>query len=118
MNEMTFQRMTSAPIIFEIFDISVDPEVPYVLTGKTVMFTVKSREDVVDNDDAALISHKITVHIDALNGITGFTPTTEEQAIPVGKYKADICIFDGTGVKLNSDRIALNIVDVVGKEIT
>jgi hypothetical protein len=117
MTEMTIQRMTSAPIVIEIVDTSVTPEAPYNLTGKTVMLTVKTREDVADNDETALIRHQITEHTDAINGLTGFVPTEDEQQIPAGSYIADICVFDGDGLKLNSDRINLSVIDVTGKTI-
>lgn len=109
------QRLVAAPIEIEVYDTSVTPEVPYDLTGKSVKFTVKNKEDNADNDDAALIAKVITVHSDPTNGLTEFTPSESEREIAAGIYKADIKIFDGATLEMQSDRFDFKVIDIVGK---
>jgi hypothetical protein len=115
MSMMKMQRMVNAPISIEIYDTNATPEVPYNLTGLSVKFTVKQKSDVADNDDAALIKRIITVHTDAVNGLTSFTPDETERLIPVGVYKADIKLFN-EAVDLNCETFDLQVIDVTGKE--
>ena len=116
MVKMIMQRMVSAPIDLEIYDTNITPEVPYDLTGLSVKFTVKKKDDISDSDDAALISHIITVHTDAESGLTSFVPTEAERAIAAGFYKADIKLFNGAALELNSDTFELQVIDIIGKE--
>lgn len=68
------------------------------LTGATVYFTAKTDYDDDMTDTSALIKKDITVHDDALNGISRLTLTSDETTIPTGKYKCDVHVktADGT----------------------
>ncbi len=112
------QRLVAAPIDIEIYDTSVTPEVPYNLTGKSVKLTVKNKSDSTDGDESALIKKVITVHTDALNGLTGFTPDETERSIASGIYKADIKVFDGASLEMQSDIFDFKVIDIVGKTKT
>ena len=92
---------------------------PYDLTGKTVFFTVKSRNDHTDNDDASLITKDITEHTDEENGITVLELNTEQTDITVGDYRWDIRIYKADPlVQLNTKSGFCEIEDVTTKRIS
>jgi hypothetical protein len=89
----------------------------YPLTGLTVFFTVKKVNDNADNDLGALITKNITVHTDALGGITTLILTAADTLIPIGEYKADFKIYSGAGINLNTTTFPVKVIDIVTKRI-
>jgi len=92
---------------------------PYDLTGKTVLFTVKKMNDTtVDITDAtALIKTTATNVAPFTSGVTTLTILEASTNIPVGEYKADIRIYSGLGVKLNSETFTVSVIDIVTRRI-
>jgi hypothetical protein len=66
---------------------------PYNLTGKTLFFTVKELTDYDETDSSALIQKDVSVHTDAVNGITVVSLDKTETDVEVGIYKWDIKIY-------------------------
>lgn len=90
--------------------------IPYDLTGKTIMFTVKYQDDVLDNDTTAIIQKNITSHSDPTNGTTVITLTAVDTAIAIGDYKYDIRIYQASPeLILNSDAGQFVVTDIVTK---
>lgn len=89
---------------------------PIDITGAIVYFTVKKSH--YDPDDKAVIRKVITNHIDAANGITGFTIEYEDTAnLKLGSYYFDIrIVFPGEQVTtvLNS---TLKLLPEVTKDV-
>jgi hypothetical protein len=92
---------------------------PYDLTGKTVFFTIKRINDnTVDITDATALIKATTTHtVPHTSGITTLTLTDIQTAISVGEYKADIRIYNGLGVKLNSESFIASVKDIVTRRI-
>ena len=115
MEKLTIQKGNPYTGLITIKDSADDP---YDLTGKTVFFTIKSRNDYTDNDDAALITADITEHTDDENGITVLELTTEQTDIAVGDYRWDLRIYRiDPLVQLNSKSGICIIEDIVTKRI-
>jgi hypothetical protein len=91
--------------------------VAYPLTGLTVFFTVKKTNDVTADDLGALITKNITVHTDAINGITTLILSEVQTNIAVGDYKADFKIYSGAGINLNTTTFTVSVIDIVTKRI-
>lgn len=92
---------------------------PYDLTGKTVLFTVKKVSDTsTDITDATALIKTTTTHVAPhTSGITTLSLSETETNIPLGEYKADIRIYSGLGVKLNSETFTTRVVDIVTRRI-
>ena len=90
---------------------------PYPLTGKTILATVKRIDDVADNDDDALITKDITEHTDGDGGISTIDFTALQTTVPCDRYKYDVRIYED-GVQLNTDTAYIDIVDIVTKRTT
>lgn len=87
---------------------------PYSLTGKTVLFTVKSKTDYTDDDSDALITKSITEHTSPSTGVTTLSLTAEETNIARGTYKGDLRIY-AESVQVNSDTFDVKVSDIVTK---
>jgi len=74
---------------------------PIDITGYTVYFTVKEKEDETVDDSNALIQVDVTSHLDPVNGKTNINLTNIQTNIPVGKYVYDIQWKD-TGGKIKT----------------
>lgn len=70
------------------------------LTGCTVYFTVKSDYDEDTTDASAVISKDITVHDDAINGISRLTLTSADTDKPAGNYLCDIHVKETASGKV------------------
>lgn len=114
MNIITIQKGNPYAAVITITSNGV----AYNLTGKTVFFTMKKVNDKADNDDGALIKQSITVHTDAVGGITTLVLTDIQTNIAVGEYKADFRIYSVAGVKLNTKTFPAVIEDIVTKRIS
>lgn len=93
----------------------------YSLVGKTVFFTVKHLSDTADNDTSAIITKNITVHTDALGGITTLSLTAAQTNQVTGQYKYDFRIYwesESVVYKINSDTGFCYITDIVTKRTT
>jgi hypothetical protein len=92
---------------------------PYDLSGKTVLFTVKKINDnTIDALDTTALIKSTTSHVAPdTNGITTLTLSEINTNIPVGEYKADIRIYSGLGIKLNSETFTVAVVDIVTRRI-
>lgn len=90
------------------------------ITGYTVFFTVKLREDLYDTDDTnAKISKKITVHSDPTNGETTIKLTSTDTAISSNaEYYYDIQLKSSTGDISSIDRGNFVITEDVTKRIS
>lgn len=87
----------------------------YNLTGLKVLFTVKTKQDFLDDDSEALITQDITVHTNAAGGITTLSLSASQTNIGKGFYKADIRIYSSGGTQLNSDTFDCVVKDIVTK---
>lgn len=63
---------------------------PFDITGYTVFFTVKVKDDSSADDSDALIQKTITDFDDAVNGLASIELTGEDTRIDPGKYRYDI----------------------------
>jgi hypothetical protein len=118
MTEMeTIQIQQNVPYSLELTveDNSVDPAVPYDLTGRTVFISVKELNDERQDDTEALISSAIAVHTNPLLGETTWTLTAAQTYIPVKTYKVDVRIYTNAAEFLNSDTFNIEIVKIVTK---
>lgn len=82
--------------------------VPYVLTGKTISFTVKAPSDNSNNDNKALIKKDWNSHTDAIKGISRLELTRQETNIPAGNYVYDFKI-DGINTQAG-DVVVTNVI--------
>ena len=92
---------------------------PYDLTGKVVLFTVKKMNDTSTDitDSTALIKSTTTHSAPPTAGITVLSLTAANTNISVGEYKADVRIYSGLGVKLNSETFTVSVKDIVTRRI-
>lgn len=91
----------------------------YDLTGKTIFFTVKNIDDVADNDTAAVIKKDITVHTNAVGGITTLSLSAVETDIALGDFKYDIKIYQAVPlIDLNSEKGICQVTDKVTERIS
>lgn len=91
---------------------------PYDLTGITVYFTAKKKNDNTDDDTLAVISVKITVHTDPTNGITTLVLDTTQTDVALGCYKCDFRLYKAGVLQTNTTTFYCDVVDVVTKENT
>jgi hypothetical protein len=116
MSRMTIQKGNpySATIT-----ITNSDSTPYDLTGKTVLFTVKKMNDTSTDitDSTALIKATAVHSIPLTSGITTISISEANTNIPIGEYKADIRIYSGLGVKLNSESFSVAVVDIITRRI-
>jgi len=98
-------------------DDSVDPAVPLIITGKTVFISVKEKNDYTLDDTTALMSVKITVHVDPTNGETLWEQTAAETLIKLGKYKADIRVYTDPTDFTNTQTFDVVVVPVVTRRL-
>jgi hypothetical protein len=105
--------------ILQVYDASVSPRVAYDLTGKTIFFTVKHRDDISTDDTLAVITKTITVHTDPVAGTSSLELTAVQTAIAAGDYKYDIRIYDDDPlIQMNSVQGLCEVVDIVTKRIS
>ena len=90
--------------------------VPLDLTGRTVFFTVKNRDDYSDDDALALITETITVHSDPTNGITTCPLSAVQTDIEAKIYKADVRVY-GEGFQSNTVSFYVEVEEIVTKRI-
>jgi len=98
-------------------DDSVDPTIPLVITGKTVFISVKEKNDYSLDDSSAVITTKITVHVDSANGVTLWEQTAVETLVATKKYKADIRVYTDPTDFINTQTIDVDVVPVVTRRI-
>jgi hypothetical protein len=89
---------------------------PYDLTGITVFFTAKKKNDNTDNDALAVISEKITVHTDPTNGITTLELDTTQTDVALGCYKCDFRLYKAGVLQTNTTTFYADVVDIVTKK--
>lgn len=106
-----------ASIELTLEDISVDPAVPIDLTGKTVFISVKKLNDFRLDDTEALISSSIVAHTDPTAGETTWDLTAAETLIPIGRYKADVRVYNDLTDFDNSVTFYINVVPVVTRRL-
>jgi len=112
MGEIKIQKGVRNLKSIKVWDNRVSPKVALDLTDKTVYITVKTREDKSSTDDAALIKTDITVHTDAVNGITLWDLSAANSNVATGNYKGDIKIKE---LELVTERFDVKVEDVVTK---
>jgi hypothetical protein len=114
-NKLTIQKGNPYTAVLTFTDSA---GVAYDLTGKTVFFTVKNKEDEEDDDSDALITKNITVHTNAAGGITTLELTALQTDITVGDYEYDLRVYDDSPlVQMNSLSGVCEVRDVVTKRI-
>ena len=91
---------------------------PIDITGYTVFFTVKRRNDYTSNDDLALIQKTVTSHTDAANGISDVVLSPVDTAIEVSIYKYDFQFKTPTGDISTVEIGEYEILDDVTKRTT
>lgn len=89
---------------------------PYDLTGITVYFTAKKKNDNTDDDTLAVISEKITVHTDPTNGITTLVLDTTQTDVALGCYKCDLRLHKAGVLQTNTTIFYADVVPIVTKE--
>lgn len=67
------------------------------ITGYTVFFTVKRKQDISKDDSVAVIQKDVTSHTDPVNGATEIVLSSSDTAIGEGSYIYDIQTNDGSG---------------------
>ena len=82
------------------------------LTGRTVFFTVKRKNDYSDDDEDAVISKEVTEHTDPTNGKTAISLTATQTDVDRGIYKADIRVY-GEGLQRNTEQFYVEIIEVI-----
>ena len=70
---------------------------PVSLVGATLYFTVKRKPDDDETDAKAIISKKVTSHVDAVGGITKIELTVSDTTKPPRDYRFDVQIKDSSG---------------------
>ena len=87
---------------------------PYDLTDKIILFTVKKLSDKTRNDDLAVIKGSILTHTDPELGKTLLEINEQDTNIPAGLYKGDFRIYrDTPHVKLNTRVFDVLVENVV-----
>jgi hypothetical protein len=84
------------------------------LTGRTVFFSVKRKNDSSEDDESAVISKNITSHSDPTAGQTVIALTAEDTDTPKGIYVADIRVY-GEGLQRNTTHFFIEIEETVTK---
>ena len=116
-NNIQIQRGVPIDITLSITDDTTTPISALNLTGKTVFISVKDLSDNADNDNAAFITDKITVHSAPLLGQTEWSLTATDTRIPLGRYKGDVRVYTNANEYINTEIFHLLVVDVVTKRI-
>lgn len=110
--KLTLQRGNPVTKTITFTDVNGDP---YDLTGLTVLFTVKHKNDLAQNDDDALIVIDIDTHTDEENGITELELSETDTDIPIGTYKWDLRLYSYGTLQVNTDKGICEVVEVVTK---
>jgi hypothetical protein len=118
MDTVHIQRGVPFNATITISEDSVTPAVALNLTGLIVFISIKTLQDYLDDDTAAVISSKISSHTNAVNGITEWSLTAIQTLIPVGRYKADVRVYTSSLVFINSDTFYIEIEPIVTKRLT
>ncbi len=98
MSKITIFRGTSYPVIYQHQDST---GAAVTLTGKTLLFTVKSAVYDTDITDTSALIKKTVLpedHSDAAGGISGFTLNDTDTYITPGKYHFDFIVEDDDGL--------------------
>ena len=82
------------------------------LTGRTVFFTVKRKNDYSDDDEDAVITKTVTSHSDPTAGKTVISLTATQTDVDRGVYKADIRVYGG-GLQRNTEQFYVEIIEVI-----
>ena len=90
---------------------------PYDLTGITVFFTAKKKNDNTSDDALAVITKTITVHTDPTNGITTLELSTTQTDVALGCYKCDFRLYKAGVLQTNTTTFYADVVDIVTKKI-
>lgn len=117
MEVLEIQKGVPFNVTLTLTNDSVTPAVPIELTGLIVYISVKRMNDNRDDDTQAVISSKITAHLDAPAGITEWALTAAETLLHCGRYKADIRVYTSDEIYMNSQQFYVDIVDVITKRI-
>jgi hypothetical protein len=70
-------------------------DVPINIYGSTILLTVKKNAN--DPDSSAIITKRVTTHIDATSGVSAITVTKTDSAKDVGNYVYDMKLIDSAG---------------------
>lgn len=109
MNILRIQKGNPSSLIVTITD---DNGNALNLTGRTVFFTVKRKNDYSDDDEDAVISKEVTEHTDPTNGKTAISLTATQTDVDRGIYKADIRVY-GEGLQRNTEQFYVEIIEVI-----
>lgn len=89
---------------------------PLDLTGYTILFTVKTKENMLKDDSVAIIKKEITYHEDPTHGKSNLFLTNVDTNIKAGQYRWDLrLIKDSLITQTKSD--SLEIVEGVTKRV-
>mgnify|MGYP001040320025 CR=1 FL=1 len=86
---------------------------PFDITGTTIFFTVKERNDFSGNDNAAVIKIDIAVHTDPTNGESNLPLSAADTNVPAKLYKGDYRIYQAGVLKANTDEFEVEVVYTV-----
>lgn len=67
---------------------------PFNITGYTLLFTVKTPDEIDVADTSAVIRKNIVAHTDPVNGKSAIVLSNTETDIAVGKYYWDIRLLN------------------------
>ena len=85
------------------------------ITGYTVLFTVKTQDDIYKSDDSAVIQKTITDFIDPTTGQATITLTNDDTTIDIGEYYWDIRLIEPAGKISQTNKGKLEIVSGITK---
>ena len=88
---------------------------PIDITGWTVFFTVKNKNDNSSTDDDALITRTVTSHSDPVNGQTQVILSFDDTDIEPGIYKYDFQTISDTGIRTTYNPDSFIVTDDVTK---
>ena len=88
---------------------------PYNLTDRKVLFTLKKLDDTANNDDSALITKDIEVHTAPTLGKSTLELSCTDTDIPCGRYKADFRIYAEGCVQMNTNTFLVDVINIVTK---
>ena len=85
------------------------------ITGYTIFFTIKKKMDFRDDDTEALLTKDVTVHTDAVNGLSQIELVPADLSFDTGEYKYDIQLKDASGAITTVLVSTFTLVDDVSK---
>jgi hypothetical protein len=113
MNKLTIQKANPYNATITVTNVSTGA--PYDLTGKTVFFTVKKKDDEEADDSKAIIQKTITVHTSPTLGITTLSLAATDTNVPLDNYIWDLRVYQAGLVQMNTARAPCEVVNIVTK---